>query len=251
MSFHIIIPARLESSRMYQKVLARHQGMTMLEHTYRLATQSQASRVSIATDHELVYKEAVAFGAEVYMTSAHHQSGTERVIEAINILACQDDDIVINLQADEPEMPVEILNHLALLMEADPGRLMATVARPLLSDEDFTNPNVVKVMMDRSDRALYFSRAPIPWNRGTWLAEGRQHPVHAYRHVGLYAYRAGFLRAYPAETSPFESIESLEQLRMLWHGIPIHVMKTDLMIPAGIDTMEDWERFSQSKATQS
>lgn len=243
MSFHIIIPARLQSSRMHQKVLARHEDMTLLEHTYRVATRSEASRVTIATDHESVYDEAKRFGANVLMTSADHRSGTERVIEAIGSLACKDDEIIINLQADEPEMPVAVLNHLGGCMLADPKRLMATVARPLVHEEDLINPNIVKVILDRDDQALYFSRAPIPWNRDSWLADQTQRPSHAYRHVGLYAYQAGFLRSYPSDVSPIEKIESLEQLRVLWHGIRIHVMKTDAMIPPGIDTAEDWQRF--------
>jgi 3-deoxy-manno-octulosonate cytidylyltransferase (CMP-KDO synthetase) len=249
MDFHVIIPARLESTRLPGKVLLDITGKPMIQHVYERAMESGASRIVVATDSEKVADVADNFGAEVCMTSSEHQSGTERLAEAVANLGCDEDDIIVGLQADEPLMPPQLIFQLAQNLAEHDHVKVATFATKLKKPEELFNPNVVKVVLNHRHSAMYFSRAPIPWDRDQFKSL-REHEMSAVklmdvylRHIGMYAYRAEFLEVYanwPA--CPPEKVESLEQLRILWNGSKIHVGITDLAIPAGVDTAADLER---------
>lgn len=236
MNFDVIIPARLHSTRLPGKVLLDIAGKPMVQHVYECAIQSGASRVIIATEDEAVINACKKFGAEVCMTENTHQSGTERVAEVVAMEGYDDDDIVICLQADEPLMPPVLIKQLAdNLIEHDPVKV-GTFAEAINSITDLLNPNIVKVVFNYRNHAMYFSRAPIPWDRN-------QLPLQMsdtyYRHIGIYGYRAGFLDTYVNWPQTLqEKLESLEQLRVLWNGYKIHVGVTDLHIPPGVDTAE-------------
>jgi 3-deoxy-manno-octulosonate cytidylyltransferase (CMP-KDO synthetase) len=253
MTFTVIIPARYQSVRFPAKMLARFQGKTMLEYSYRKACLSAASRVLIATDHQLIFDEAKAFGAEVVMTSVHHASGTDRAAEVVSLGHVRDTDVLVNLQADEPLMPAAVINQLAGAMLQDNSLQVATLATTITESKELGDPNVVKVVTDYKGMALYFSRAPVPWDRHAWQTGVCALPDAALamyqRHIGLYAYRASFLQRYTSWSSaPIETIECLEQLRILWHGERIRVLQACEMVPSGVDTVEDWERVQPAIA---
>jgi len=236
---HVIIPARYASTRLPGKPLADVGGKTLLERVYERARASGAQRIIVATDDERIRRAAEAFGADVCMTSAEHRSGTERLGEVIERLGIEPDEIVVNLQGDEPLMPPALIRQVADALVAHREAAVATACHPIQDRETFENPNVVKVVMDASGYALYFSRAPIPWPR----AHASGGPVQALRHIGIYAYRAGFVARYCAWPScPLEEVEQLEQLRVLWHGGRIAVCIADEAPGAGVDTPEDLER---------
>ena len=207
------------------------------------AQQAGASRIIVATDHDDIRAACQQHGVEVCMTRADHPSGTDRIAEVARTLNLAQDAVVVNLQGDEPLIDPGLLRAAAACIGADVP--MATCAHPLHDAADAFNPNVVKVVLDKAGRALYFSRATIPWNRDAFaqsqtVLPGGHVPL---RHIGLYAYRNDFLQAYPAlDVSPLESIEALEQLRVLWHGYPIAVHVTDTAPAAGVDTPEDLAR---------
>lgn len=249
MDFHVVIPARIESTRLPGKVLLDIAGKPMIQHAYERAKESGASHVIIATDDEKVAQTAEDFGAQVCMTQSSHQSGTERLAEAVASLGFEEDDIIVGLQADEPLMSPKLILQLAQNLFDHDHVKVATLAHKLKNAEDLFNPNVVKVVLNHRNFALLFSRAPMPWERDRFgsmkqddiaklkLADGY------YRHIGMYAYRAGFLETYANWPScALEKLESLEQLRILWNGFKIHVGVTDIIVPAGVDTQADLER---------
>ena len=226
-AFSIVIPARHASSRFPGKPLALIAGKPMLQWVYERARASAAREVIVATDDARIAQAAEGFGARVVMTAPEHASGTDRVAEVVAKLGWPDDTIVVNLQGDEPLMPAALLRQVAAALVAHPGAAIATLAAPITSLEEFLDTNVVKVVLDATGRALYFSRAPIPWNRdGAAGGLATQTDFHgARRHLGLYAYRVGALRRL-AEWAPaeLEGREKLEQLRALAHGLEIRVV---------------------------
>jgi 3-deoxy-manno-octulosonate cytidylyltransferase (CMP-KDO synthetase) len=239
---HIIIPARYASTRLPGKPLLDIGGRPMIARVVDCARASGAASVVVATDDERIRDAVQTFGAEVVMTRADHASGTDRLAEAIESLGLDDDAIVVNLQGDEPLMPPRLIREVAALLAAHPKAVMATACHAITSREDFLNPNVVKVVTDHEGHALYFSRAPIPWPRELMAGQGGA-PLKAFRHIGLYAYRAGFVARYAAwPACPLETSESLEQLRVLWHGEKIAVAEADEAPAAGVDTPDDLER---------
>jgi 3-deoxy-manno-octulosonate cytidylyltransferase (CMP-KDO synthetase) len=242
-NFIVIIPARLASTRLPNKPLADLGGKPMVVRVAERAQQAGASRIIVATDHDDIRAACEQHGVEVCMTRADHPSGTDRIAEVARTLHLPHDAVVVNLQGDEPLIDPNLLRAAAACIGADVP--MATCAHPLHDAADAFNPNVVKVVLDKAGRALYFSRATIPWNRDAFAQSQTALPAgHVpLRHIGLYAYRNDFLQAYPAlDVSPLESIEALEQLRVLWHGYPIAVHVTDTAPAAGVDTPEDLAR---------
>lgn len=237
---HIIIPARYASTRLPGKPLLDIAGLPMIARVVDCARASGAERIVVATDDERIRAAVVAHGADVVMTQVNHVSGTDRLAEAITLLDLEDDEIVVNLQGDEPLMPPRLIRDVADLLAAHPTAVMATACHAISQREEFLNPNVVKVVTDRNGYALYFSRAPIPWPRD---AMGSHAPIKAFRHIGIYAYRAGFVARYAGwPVCPLETTEALEQLRVLWHGEKIAVLEAEQAPAAGVDTPADLER---------
>lgn len=244
--FIVIIPARLASTRLPNKPLADLGGKPMVVRVAERAALAGASRIIVATDHADIRAACAQHGVEVCMTRADHPSGTDRIAEVARALALPADAVVVNLQGDEPLIDPALLRAAAARINAEVP--MSTCAHPLHDAADAFNPNVVKVVLDKAGRALYFSRATIPWHRDAFAKDQSTLPAGyvPLRHIGLYAYRNDFLQAYPTlEVSPLESIEALEQLRVLWHGYPIAVHVTDSAPAAGVDTPEDLERVRQ------
>jgi 3-deoxy-manno-octulosonate cytidylyltransferase (CMP-KDO synthetase) len=243
MSFIVIIPARLASTRLPNKPLADLGGKPMVVRVAERAQQSGAARIVVATDHADIAAACEAHGIEACMTRADHPSGTDRIAEVARTLGLPLDAVVVNLQGDEPLIDPALLSACAARIGQDVP--MATCAHPLHDAQDAFNPNVVKVVLDKLGRAMYFSRATIPWHRDGFTHSRDQLPTGyvPLRHIGLYAYSNAFLQQYPQlEPSPLETIEALEQLRVLWHGVPIAVHITDAAPQAGVDTPEDLAR---------
>jgi 3-deoxy-manno-octulosonate cytidylyltransferase (CMP-KDO synthetase) len=246
MSFTVIIPARLASTRLPDKPLADLGGKPMVVRVAERARLSGAARIIVATDHADIAAACTQHGVEACMTRSDHPSGTDRIAEVAAAIGLAPGAVVVNLQGDEPLIDPQLLAACASRISADVP--MATCAHPVADVADTFNPNVVKVVLDKNGRALYFSRATIPWHRDAF-AQSREALPPGYaplRHIGLYAYSNAFLQAYPQlEPAPLESIEALEQLRVLWHGYPIAVHVTDSAPPAGVDTPEDLARVRQ------
>ena len=245
MPFKIVIPARHASSRLPGKPLLDIAGKPMILRVLERALDAGADEVWVATDHPGIAEVVEEAGGKVIVTSAEHPSGTDRLAEVATRLGWSDDTIVVNVQGDEPLIPPQLIDDVAAALAADAEAAIATACHPLESAEEFFNPNVVKLVMDARGRALYFSRAAIPWARDAFAADRSALPANlpAYRHIGLYAYRAGFLKRYSSlAPSPLEQWEALEQLRAMAHGYPIQVMVLDHAPPAGVDTAEDLER---------
>lgn len=245
MSFTVIIPARMKSTRLPGKPLKLIEGVPMVVRVAESAARSGASRIVVATDNEAILEACLTAGVEAVLTREDHPTGTDRLAEAVTALGLADDEIVVNVQGDEPLMPADIVDAVAKLLVERPECAIATAAHTIDDVESFLNPNVVKVSLDERGNALTFSRAPIPWPRDafredrTKLPEGFE-PLH---HLGLYAYRVRFLKRFPTlEQAPVEKIESLEQLRALYYGEKIAVLVLDRALPAGVDTEEDLER---------
>ncbi len=236
-NFVVVIPARYASERLPGKPLREIAGKTMLQHVYERGTESDATEVLIATDDQRIFDAASGFGAAVHMTGSQHRSGTERLAEVSETLDWPDEQIIVNLQGDEPMMPAELINQCAALLN-DEAVDMATLASPLASKADYENPNVVKVVCDHDGGAIYFSRSPIPYSRNAETVDlAVQSAMH---HHGIYAYRCGTLREIvAAERSDLEACEHLEQLRALSIGLKIKVAKALSRPPAGVDTEED------------
>jgi 3-deoxy-manno-octulosonate cytidylyltransferase (CMP-KDO synthetase) len=260
--FVVLIPARLASTRLPDKPLADIAGKPMIVRVAEQAALSGAARIVVATDSQRVAETVRSAGVEVVITRADHPSGTDRLAEAAATLGLPDDAIVVNMQGDEPELPPALLDDVARCLAQDPACVMATAAHAIEEVRDWFNPNVVKVVLDASGRALYFSRAPVPYHRDGLrglAVPGADAPAAAngidadspalrdalaaaapLRHIGLYAYRSHFLKAY-SQMAPtaLESIEALEQLRVLFHGFPIKVVVARQAPPAGVDTPAD------------
>ncbi|MDT3736205.1 MAG: 3-deoxy-manno-octulosonate cytidylyltransferase [Denitratisoma sp.] len=248
MSFKVVIPARYASSRLPGKPLADIAGKPMVVRVVERAKQSGATEVLVATDHEKVRVAVERHGFSAVMTRADHASGTDRIAEVATQLGWSDNVLVVNVQGDEPFIEPELIKQVAEELAADADAAVATACHPVGSAEEFFNPNVVKVVCDVRGRALYFSRAPIPWPRDAFAADRTQLPADlpAKRHIGIYAYRCGFLRRYSAlSPSPLERLEALEQLRVLWHGFHIRVAECKQAPEAGVDTPEDLQRARQ------
>ena len=250
--FRVVIPARFASTRLPGKVLALVAGRPMIEHVHRLAVRSGASEVVIATDDERVRGVCAAFGADAALTAANHQSGTDRIAEIARDRGWAHDSIVVNVQADEPMLPPALIDQAAALLDSDPGADIATLCTPLTSVEDYLDPNVVKVVVRDGGRALYFSRAPIPWNRDAAPAglSSQRDFRGSRRHLGIYAYRLGVLQRL-AETPPssLERFERLEQLRALETGFEITVAEACAQPGPGVDTAADLGRVERLMAT--
>jgi len=246
MSFVVIIPARLASTRLPNKPLADLGGKPMIVRVAERARQSGAERIIVATDHADIAAACAAHGIEACMTRVDHPSGTDRIAEVARSLQLPPETVVVNLQGDEPLIDPALLAACAARIGLEVP--MATCAHPLSDADDAFNPNVVKVVLDKAGRALYFSRATIPWHRDGFARDRASLPPGyvPLRHIGLYAYSNAFLQEYPQlEASPLEAIEALEQLRVLWHGVPIAVHVTAEAPHAGVDTPEDLARVQR------
>lgn len=234
-NFKIVIPARYESSRFPGKPLALLAGRSMLWHAWQRAVETHCKEIVIATDDERIRDAAVDFGADVVMTSKDCESGTDRIAEVAQARAWTDDSIIVNLQGDEPLTPPQVIEQVALNLYQHEHAGIATLCSAISQRDDFHNPNIVKVVFDNEGLALYFSRAPIPWPRDCEDAN----PVNAFRHIGLYAYRADFLKLWLSmDHSSLENTEKLEQLRAMQSGVRIHVAEACSVPPHGVDTPE-------------
>ena len=245
MNFRVIIPARYESTRLPGKPLRDMAGKPMIQHVYDCATRSDAEQVIIATDDARIQQAAENFGATVCMTSTAHRSGTERLAEVIETLCIADDDIIVNVQGDEPLMPTVCINQVAEALANSPPASVATLCTPITTHHQLFDPHVVKVVRDTDNMALYFSRAPIPWHRDEFAIEPDSLPTDNtpyFRHIGLYAYRAGYIRNYvKLAACDLEQAESLEQLRVLYHGGRIVCVEAHEVPGPGVDTEADLE----------
>jgi 3-deoxy-manno-octulosonate cytidylyltransferase (CMP-KDO synthetase) len=244
-AFTVVIPARYASSRLPGKPLQDIAGKPMVRHVWEQARKSGAARVVVATDDARIVEACQAFGAEVLLTRIDHNSGTDRLAEVATQLELAADAIVVNVQGDEPLIPPVIIDQVAVNLAAHPEAAMATLAEPIQAVDALFNPNVVKVVTDQNGLALTFSRAPLPWARDAFAASREQLPagVPYRRHIGIYAYRAGFLQDFVAWGPCWlEDTECLEQLRALWHGQRIHVADALEAPQAGVDTPEDLQR---------
>ncbi len=245
MAIRVVIPARFASSRLPGKPLADIAGQPMIVRVAAAARRARNDGVWVATDDARIVAAVARHGVDAVMTRADHPSGTDRIAEVADRLGWDDADIVVNVQGDEPLIDPAVVNAVADALHDDTGAAVATAAHRLMDAGDFFNPNVVKVVCDARGRALYFSRAPIPWDRDRFAAGRDTLPADlaALRHIGLYAYRVGFLRRFgQLEAAPLERSESLEQLRALWHGYPIRVVTLDHPPAPGVDTAEDLDR---------
>lgn len=236
-SYHIVIPARYASTRFPGKPLIEINGKSMLEHVHSVASRSSAQSIVIATDDQRIYEHAGRFCKTVLMTSDQHQSGTDRLAEVCQIMQWHDDDIVVNLQGDEPLTPVELLQQVSDNLAHYTDAAIATLTTPLVQQEEIADSNIVKVVSDINGYALYFSRAAIPFQR----EQDATDLINTYhRHLGIYAYRVSFLNAYnQMPQCHLETVEKLEQLRAMYHGYKIHTEQASSLPGPGIDTPED------------
>lgn len=236
MSFKVVIPARYASARLPGKPLLDIAGKPMVIRVAEQANKSGASQVVIATDFEKIMEVAQENKIEAIMTSLHHSSGTDRIAEVAQTLSWHDDDIVVNVQGDEPLIDPQLIQEVALTLGHSRNAVMATACHAINDEAAMLNPNIVKVVMDIDGNALYFSRSPIPYPRD----EISKQNIKAHRHIGIYAYRVGFLKQYAQlSVTELEQIESLEQLRVLHHGYKIAVTVTDNAPASGVDTQAD------------
>lgn len=254
MAFSIVIPARYDSTRLPGKPLRMIAGRPLIQHVHDRAAASGARRVLIATDDMRIKEVAERFGAEVCLTSGGHTSGTDRIAEAVAALGYEDDDIVVNLQGDEPLVPVANLQQVAANLTAQPEVGAATLCERITHAAMLFDPHVVKVVADHRGYALYFTRAAVPWDRQGFtghdvaLSAGAPH----FRHIGLYAYRAGFLKAFVTwPPCALEVTEALEQLRILWYGRKVHVAEAVAPCPPGVDTEGDLARLERLMGDES
>lgn len=236
--FKVVIPARFASSRLPGKPLLDISGKPMVIHVADQARKSQADEVVIATDHEPIMQAASQYGVVSVITRADHPSGTDRIAEVVQAMRWSDETIVVNVQGDEPLIDPALINEVAQTLAKDAQAVMATACHPIHDHTAFENPNIVKVVLNTKGQALYFSRAPIPYPRDAGF---REH-LTAHRHIGIYAYRVGFLKQYASlSATSLEEIESLEQLRVLYHGYQIAVTVTENAPASGVDTPADLE----------
>lgn len=245
MSFTVVIPVRFASTRLPGKPLLDIAGRPMVQHVYEQAVKSSANRVIIATDSAEIAKVAVNFGADVCMTSAQHPSGTDRIQEVVAQQQLGADEIVVNVQGDEPLIPPGVIDQVAANLRNNSTAGIATLCEPIQNIDDLLDPSVVKVVSSEEGMALYFSRAPIPWPRDEFADNRMAMPSGGswFRHLGLYAYRVAFFDNYAQwPPSALEKLEKLEQLRAMAHGVKIHIAEASETVPAGIDTESDLER---------
>lgn len=261
--FHVLIPARLKSTRLPDKPLADICGVPMVVRVAQRAAMSEAISVTVATDDAKIVQACEQHHINVVLTDPDHASGSDRLAQASQLLRLSSDAIVVNVQGDEPLIAPTLINACADVLQKNADCAMSTAAHPLSDDAAYANPNIVKVVCNANAHAMYFSRAPIPWwrdgNLQAHAGEKLQMPPsddatarHAFlHHIGIYAYRVGFLQRFPTlPPSPLETLESLEQLRVLWYGEHIAVHVTDQSPGAGVDTPEDLERVRQVYALQ-
>lgn len=245
MAKRIVIPARFASSRFPGKILKLIAGKPMIQHVYERAVACQFDSVLIATDHAEIAKVATSFGAEVCLTSDQHPTGTDRIAEAMLTMGYDEEDVIVNVQGDEPLIPMENIHQVANNLIINNVAAVATLCEPLHDIQLVMSPNIVKVVTDKAGMALYFSRAAIPWVRGEFPNHLTQ-TVNMFRHVGMYAYRGSFLQEYQSlAPSLIEQWEGLEQLRVLWHGYKIHVDLAKQETMPGVDTYEDLQRVKR------
>lgn len=251
MAYTILIPARLASSRLPDKPLALIAGVPMVVRVAQRAAATGAARVVVAADDERIVQACREFDVTAVLTDIGHASGSDRLAQACSLLGLADQEIVVNVQGDEPLIEPALIDACAALLAESPQASMSTAAHAISDVNDFTNPNVVKVVLDAHHMALYFSRAPIPWNRDAFTAgvtalPASQGAATALRHIGIYGYRAGFLRGFTKlAPAAIETCEALEQLRALWHGHRIAVHVTQHAPGPGVDTPEDLQRVRQ------
>lgn len=248
MSFRIVIPSRFASTRLPGKPLRDICGKPMIAHVIEKAQQSDAEEVIVATDSNEIAEAIAALDVRVCMTHENHQSGTERLSEVIEQLGFDDDQILINLQGDEPMMPAVCLNQVGHALEQDDNLKMATLCTPLTDIDELFDPHAVKVVRDINDFALYFTRAAVPWSRDCFNESPREMPTSQeyQRHIGLYGYRAGFIRQYLEwQSSDIEKTESLEQLRVLYYGEKIKVITAEIPPGPGVDTVDDLDKVCE------
>ncbi|MDE2309613.1 MAG: 3-deoxy-manno-octulosonate cytidylyltransferase [Betaproteobacteria bacterium] len=241
LAFHVVIPARFASTRLPGKALLPIAGKPMVVRVAEQAAKSGAQQIWIATDHHAIAAAVHEHGFKSCLTHAHHPSGTDRIAEVVEQHDWPDDTIVVNVQGDEPLIPPELIRAVAQHLHDHPECAIATACHPIHDADAMRNPNIVKVVLDKHGNALYFSRAPIPWPRDAF-APGTALPENfsVLRHIGIYAYRAGFLRAFrQLAPAAIEQAEALEQLRALWHGYKIGVTVTADTPPGGVDTEAD------------
>jgi len=243
-AFTVIVPARFASTRLPHKPLADIHGLPMVVRVAQRAALSNASQVVVAADSIEIVQACQAHGVRAMLTQVNHPSGSDRLAEASALLGLKPHDVVVNVQGDEPLINPELINQVAELLVQRPTASMSTAAHEIHELAEFTNPNVVKVVIDQAQLALYFSRAPIPWWRDGFANGIQTLPQPApLRHIGIYAYRVGFLQSFPSlQAAPIETGEALEQLRALWHGHKIAVHITPDVPGPGVDTPEDLER---------
>jgi 3-deoxy-manno-octulosonate cytidylyltransferase (CMP-KDO synthetase) len=244
-SYVIVIPARYASTRLPGKLLKDLNGKPVIQHVYERAAESSADSVIIATDDDRIAAAVKKFSGNLCMTASNHQSGTQRIAEVVQLENISPDTVVVNIQGDEPFLPVSCIEQVAQLLMKHDDAEMATLCTPLVEKHELFDSNVVKVVTNKKGEAMYFSRATIPWYRGDYESNviNDEHLRNTYRHIGLYAYRAGFIRQYvDYKPSHIEEIELLEQLRVLWYGHKIAVAEAIEIPGPGIDTADDLEK---------
>jgi 3-deoxy-manno-octulosonate cytidylyltransferase (CMP-KDO synthetase) len=251
--FKVVIPARYASTRLPGKPLLNIAGKPMIAHVCEKAQLAGAEEVVVATDDDRIMQAVTDLGIRAVMTRADHQSGTERIAEVAELCDWAGHEIIVNLQGDEPLIPPEIIQELAVVLGGQQQAGIATLAAKIVDFEEVFNPNAVKVVLNKVGYALYFSRAPIPWDRDGFAKQPKHvsEKIPYYRHIGMYAYTVDFLKRYCQwDSSVLESIESLEQLRILWQGEAIRVKIIDKSPAAGVDTVEDLRRVDELIRTQ-
>lgn len=244
LEFRVIIPARYDSSRLPGKPLLEIAGKPMIQHVYERAVESGAESVVIATESEKIRKVAEDFGAHVCMTSPDHTSGTERIAEAVVALGYLEDEVIVNLQGDEPLVPPVVIRQVAEDLVRFENARVATLFEHITTAAELFDPNNVKVVMNKRGYALYFSRAPVPWDREHFPLKGQEVlKTDHFRHVGIYAYHVGFLQEYMEwAPSPLEALEKLEQLRVIWNGGRVHLTQAKEKVPQDVNSKEDLEK---------
>jgi 3-deoxy-manno-octulosonate cytidylyltransferase (CMP-KDO synthetase) len=248
MPFKVVIPARYASVRLPGKPLLDIAGKPMIQHVHERALESGADEIVVATDDSRIADCCRSFGADVCLTRADHRSGSDRIAQVVALRGWDDEQVIVNLQGDEPCMPSSLLLQVAQDMERHPAAAITTLSAPITKRSMLFDPHTVKVVVDAQGYALYFSRAPIPWHRDEFIDEDRPLPRETgfARHIGLYAYRAGYLGKFVSwKHAPIELAESLEQLRVLWHGGRIHVSQAQEEPGQGVDTREDLARVAR------
>ena len=246
--FKVVIPARHASTRLPGKPLIDIGGKPMIAHVCERAQEAGAEEIIVATDDERILQTVCDLGIKAVMTRPDHQCGTERIAEVARQCGWAGNEVIVNLQGDEPLIPPSIIREVADALAGQDHAGIATLAAKIIDSEEIFNPNAVKVVLNKAGYAIYFSRAPIPWERDAFAQSGRtpSGKMPYLRHIGLYAYTVDFLKRYCSwEPSPLESVESLEQLRILWHGEAVLVKIVEKTPDAGVDTREDLVRVTQ------